>query len=120
NNLCIKKQKVSKETGKTFAKILAPFAPHLAEELWQLLGNTNTLSYEKFPEFDPKYLIESNFTYPVSFNGKKRFDLALPVDMPVAEIEKVVLADPSSAKWLEGKAPKKVIIVPNRIINVVL
>lgn len=120
NNLVIKKQKVSKETGKTFAKVLAPFAPHLAEELWQLLGNKNTLSYEKFPEFDPKYLVESNFTYPVSFNGKKRFDLELPVDMSAAEIEKVVLADPSSAKWLEGKAPKKVIIVPNKIINVVL
>jgi leucyl-tRNA synthetase len=120
NNLVIKKQKVSKETGKTFAKVLAPFAPHLAEELWQLLGNTNTLSYEKFPEFDPKYLVESNFTYPVSFNGKKRFDLELPVDMPATEIEKIVLADPSSAKWLEGKTPKKVIIVPNKIINVVL
>jgi leucyl-tRNA synthetase len=120
NNLCIKKQKVSKETGKTFAKVLAPFAPHLAEELWQLLGNTNTLAYEKFPEFDPKYLVESNFTYPVSFNGKKRFDLELPVDMSAAEIEKVVLADPSSAKWLEGKAPKKMIIVPNKIINVVI
>lgn len=120
NNLVIKKQKVSKETGKTFAKVLAPFAPHLAEELWQMLGNANTLSYEKFPEFDPKYLVESNFTYPVSFNGKKRFDLELPVDMPAAEIEKAVLADPSSAKWLEGKAPKKVIIVPNKIINVVL
>jgi leucyl-tRNA synthetase len=120
NNLCIKKQKVTKETGKTFAKVLAPFAPHLAEEIWQLLDNNKTLSYEKFPEFDEKYLVESNFNYPVSFNGKKRFEIELPVDMPVNEIEKLILAEPAAQKWLEGKAPKKVIIVPNKIINIVI
>jgi leucyl-tRNA synthetase len=120
NNLCLKKQKVTKQTGETFAKVLSTFAPHIAEELWQLLGHKDTLAYEKFPAFDQKYLIESNFNYPVSFNGKKRFELELPVDMPVAEIEKAVLANPAAEKWLEGKTPKKVIIVPNKIINVVI
>lgn len=120
NNLCIKKQKVSKQTAGDFAKVLAPFAPHLAEEIWQLLGNTNTLAYESFPAFDEKYLTESTCIYPVSFNGKKRFELELPVDMPVKDIETEALANPSSQKWLEGKAPKKVIIVPNKIINIVI
>ena len=86
NNLCIKKQKVSKQTGETFAKVLSPFAPHMGEEIWQILGHENTLAYEKFPEFDEKYLAESNFNYPVSFNGKKRFEIELPIDMPVSEI----------------------------------
>jgi leucyl-tRNA synthetase len=120
NNLCIKKQKVSKHTGETFAKVLAPFAPHLAEEIWQLLGHNTTLSYEKFPQFDEKYLMESNFNYPVSFNGKKRFEMELPVDMTVSEIEKAVLANPAAQKWLEGKTPKKVIIIPNKIVNFVI
>ncbi|HEX3007249.1 MAG TPA: leucine--tRNA ligase [Bacteroidales bacterium] len=120
NNLCIKKQQVTKTTAATFVKLLSPFAPHLAEELWEFLGNKQTLAYEKWPIAENKYLEESNFSYPVSFNGKKRFDLELPVDMSNAEIEKAVLNDPAAQKWLEGKAPKKVIIVPKKIINVVI
>lgn len=119
-NLSLKKQKVTKETGKTFAKVLAPFAPHLAEEIWQMLGNANTLSYEPFPVADSKYLIEDNAVYAVSFNGKRRFEIELPKDMDAKAVEEAVLAHEGSAKWLEGKAPKKVIVVPGKIVNVVV
>jgi leucyl-tRNA synthetase len=120
NNLCIKKQKVTKQTAETFIKLLAPFAPHLAEELWEFVGNKQTLAFEPWPMAENKYLEESNFTYPVSFNGKKRFDLELPVDMTQSDIEKAVLSDPTAQKWLEGKTPKKVIFVQKKIINVVI
>lgn len=120
NNLCIKKLKVTKPTAEIFVKLLSPFAPHLAEELWEFLGNKHTLAYEPWPIAENKYLEESNFNYPVSFNGKKRFDLELPVDMTQSEIEKAVLNDPAAQKWLEGKEPKKVIFVHKKIINVVV
>jgi leucyl-tRNA synthetase len=119
-NLCIKKQKVTRTTGEAFARILSPFAPHLGEELWEILGHKQTLAYEKYPEVETKYLEEDSFNYPVSFNGKKRFELELPKDMPVGEIEKTVLANQETLKWMEGKMPKKVIIVPNKIINIVV
>jgi len=99
---------------------LSPFAPHLGEELWEILGHKQTLAYEKYPEVETKYLEEDSFNYPVSFNGKKRFELELPKDMPVGEIEKTVLANQETLKWMEGKMPKKVIIVPNKIINIVV
>ncbi|MDP4210487.1 MAG: leucine--tRNA ligase [Bacteroidota bacterium] len=120
NNLCIKKQKVTKHTGEVFAKVLAPYAPHLAEELWKVLGHGETLSYEPYPVAEAKYLQEETFNYPVSFNGKKRFELELAKDLPVSEIEKIVLADPAAEKWLNGQTPKKVIIVPNKIVNIVI
>jgi leucyl-tRNA synthetase len=120
NNLCIKKLKVTKTTAETFVKMLSPYAPHLAEELWEFLGHTNTLAYEAWPAVEEKYLEESNFTYPVSFNGKKRFDLELPLDMTQNEMQAVVLNHPAAEKWLEGKAPKKIIIVHGKIINIVL
>ncbi len=120
NNLAIKKGKVTKTTAESFAKILAPYAPHMAEELWSLYGNKETLAYEPWPEVNQSLLVEDTFDYPVSFNGKTRYMKALPVDMPVAEVEKEVLADDRTAKWLEGKGVKKMIIVPNRIINVVV
>jgi leucyl-tRNA synthetase len=120
NNLCIKKLKVTKSTAEIFVKLLSPFAPHLAEELWQFLGHNNTLAYEPWPVAENKYLEESNFNYPVSFNGKKRFDLELPVDLTQDEIEKAVLSNEASQKWLEGKTPKKIIVVNKRIINVVI
>jgi leucyl-tRNA synthetase len=120
NNLAIKKGKVTKNTAETFAKILAPYAPHMAEELWSLYGNKETLAYEPWPEVNQSLLVEDTFDYPVSFNGKTRYMKTLPVDMAVAEVEKEVLADDRTAKWLEGKGVKKMIIVPNRIINVVV
>jgi len=120
NNLVYKKGKVTKDTAEAFTKILSPFAPHLAEELWQMYGHDKTLAYEPWPDVDEKLMAEDTFEYPVSFNGKMRFKLELPVDMPVAEIEKAVLADVRSQKWLDGKTPKKVIIVPKKIINIVI
>jgi leucyl-tRNA synthetase len=92
----------------------------MAEELWSLYGNKETLAYEPWPEVNQSLLVEDTFDYPVSFNGKTRYMKTLPVDMPVAEVEKEVLADDRTAKWLEGKGVKKMIIVPNRIINVVV
>ncbi len=120
NNLAIKKGKVTKETAKTFATLLAPFAPHLAEELWQLYGNENTLAYEPWPIADESLLIENTHEYPVSFNGKMRFKLELPLDMPKEEIEKQVKEHELAQKWLEGKSVRKMIIVPKKIINVVV
>ncbi len=120
NNHVLKQGKVTKQTAETFAKILAPYAPHLAEELWQLYGHNETLAYESWPEVDESLFVESTFEYPVSFNGKMRFKIALPIDMPNAEVEKAVLEHESSARWLEGKTPKKIIVVPKKIINVVL
>ena len=100
--------------------ILAPFAPHICEELWHLMGNNSTINYATFPEVEEKYLIENTFNYPISFNGKTRFMLELPIDMNNADIEKTVLATPEAQKWIEGKTPKKIIIVPKKIVNIVI
>ena len=101
------------------AILIAPFAPHIAEELWKHLGHNESITYAPYPTHDDQYLQEESKEYPVSFNGKVRFKRAFPTDMPIAEIEKAILADPQTAEQLQGKAPKKVIVVPNRIINVV-
>ena len=100
--------------------LISPFAPHMAEELWNLLGNNGSITEVAFPQYNEKFISVSSHTYPVSFNGKMRFKLELPLDMPVPEIEKAVLAHPDSEKWLEGKQPKKVIIIQGKIINIVL
>jgi len=104
---------------KPVAILIAPFAPHIAEELWKHMGHTQSITYAPYPTHDDQYLQEDSKEYPVSFNGKVRFKRAFPTDMPVAEIEKAILADPQTMEQLQGKAPKKVIVVPNRIINVV-
>jgi len=101
------------------AVLVAPFAPHIAEELWKRLGNAESITYAPYPIHEEKYLQEDNKEYPVSFNGKVRFKRAFPTDMPIAEIEQAILADPQTTEQLQGKAPKKIIVVPNRIINVV-
>jgi len=100
--------------------LMASYAPHIAEELWSRLGNTGSVSGATFPEFKPEYLVENTFEYPVSFNGKTRFKLELPSDLTVPQIEKAALEAKESEKWLQGKPPKKVIIVPKKIINIVL
>lgn len=100
--------------------ILAPFAPHIAEELWEKLGNTSSITYADFPKYDNKYLVENSFEYPVSFNGKMRFKIELPLNIPNSEIEKAVLANENSEKFIEGKPIKKIIIVPGKIINIVV
>lgn len=109
-----------KSVLEPLAILLSPYAPHIAEELWQLLGHDESIAEQKYPEWDGQYLVESTFLYPVSFNGKLRFKLEFPVDMGKEEIEKAVLETEDAQKWLQGKAPKKVIVVPKRIINVVV
>lgn len=99
---------------------LAPFAPHIAEELWEKLGHTDTIFNAAFPKYDESYLIESSFNYPISINGKVRAQMSFALDMPKEDIEKVVMASEIVQKWSEGKPPKKVIIVPGKIVNVVL
>lgn len=100
--------------------LISPYAPHIAEELWSLLGHEGTISYEGFPEFREEFILEDSYTYPVSFNGKLRFKLNLPVDMPREEMEKAVLEAEDAQKWIEGKTVRKLIIVPKKIINVVV
>jgi len=102
------------------AVVLSPYAPHAAEELWQLLGHEESIFFASYPSYNEGYLKEDLVTYAVSFNGKLRFTLNLPVDMTAPDIEKVVLSDEKSQKWLEGRAPRKVIIVPGKIINLVV
>ncbi len=100
--------------------LLAPFAPHLSEELWSQLGHTATVCDAQWPEFNESHLVESSFAYPVSFNGKMRFKLEMPVGAPNNEIEEAVKNHPGAQKWIEGKTVRKIIIVPNKIINVVV
>ena len=109
----------SKEILEPLAVLIAPYAPHIAEEVWRLMGNTETVTYAEYPVFEEKYLIESSKEYPISFNGKMRFTLELPLDMNKDEIEKTVMAHEKTQKQLAGREPKKVIIVPGKIINIV-
>jgi leucyl-tRNA synthetase len=99
---------------------LAPFAPHVAEELWHTLGHTTTVCDAQWVDADEKYLVENTATYAISFNGKVRYQMQLPADMPAAEVEAIVMKEEQSQKWLEGKTPKKVIVVPKKIVNIVL
>ena len=99
--------------------LIAPFAPHIAEELWKRLGNAESVTYAPYPVHEDKYLQEDSKEYPVSFNGKVRFKRAFATTMTPAEIEQAILADPQTAEQLQGNTPKKVIVVPNRIINIV-
>jgi len=100
--------------------LLAPFTPHLSEEIWEALGNTNSVCDAKWPKFNESYLEESVFNYPISFNGKTRFMMELPADLSIDDIKEAALSNPASQKWLEGKTPKKIIIVPKKIVNIVL
>ncbi|MFV8342826.1 leucine--tRNA ligase [Flavobacterium sp. XS2P39] len=99
--------------------LISPYAPHIAEELWSLLGNTGSIATVDFPIFDAQHLVESNKEYPVSFNGKMRFTMVLPLDLTKEEIEEIVMKDERTIKQLEGRTPNKVIIVPGKIINLV-
>jgi len=99
---------------------LSPFAPHIAEELWEKLGHTETILKATFPKFEEKYLVESSFDYPISINGKVRAKMNFALDMPKEDMEKMIIASELVQKWTEGKAPKKIIIVQGRMVNVVL
>jgi leucyl-tRNA synthetase len=118
-NMATKKGKVTIDTACTFTKILSPFAPHVAEELWEILGKNKSLAYEPWPAFNEEFLKEDTFNYPVSFNGKMRFNIELPVSLSKEEIIKIVLADERTKKWLGNSTPSNIIVVPCRIVNIV-
>jgi leucyl-tRNA synthetase len=101
--------------------MLSPYAPHICEELWVKLGNTaGEINYASFPKFNELYLVEAAYSYPVSFNGKMRLKIELPTNLSAKEVEEAVLSNTEAQKWLEGKMPKKVIVVPGKIVNIVL
>ncbi len=109
----------SKEILEPLLILISPYAPHIAEELWSALGHNESISTAKFPKFKKKHLIESSKNYPISFNGKMRFTMELPLDMNKDDIEKAVLAHEKTLAQLQGRQPKKVIVVPGKIVNVV-
>ena len=102
------------------AIMISPYAPHIAEELWHQMGHNDSVVNQKFPEFDASKVVENTFTYPVSFNGKKRFDLELPLDMKQDDVQNAVVNAPEAQKWLEGVTIRKVIFIPKKIINIVV
>ncbi len=109
-----------REILEPLVTILAPFAPHLSEELWHALGHDSTVCDAKWPEWNEKFLVESTITYPVSFNGKMRFKIDLPADMDNKAIEEAVLAHEQAQRWIADKTVRKVIVVPKKIVNVVV
>ena len=111
---------VSRETVETLAVLISPFAPHIAEEVYHQLGHETSVCDAEWPKYDPQMLVENTFKYPVSFNGKLRFNLELPVDADQQTALEAVKADPVGQKWLAGGEPKRFIFVPKKIINVVI
>ncbi|MDE6018495.1 MAG: leucine--tRNA ligase [Muribaculaceae bacterium] len=111
---------VSIESMDEFARLIAPFAPHIAEEFWHQLNHEGSVADSQWPTWDEDALKEDTVKYPVQFNGKMRFNIEVPAGSDKAAVEATVLADPAAEKWLEGKTPKKVIVVPGRIVNIVL
>ena len=109
----------SKEILEPLLILISPYAPHIAEELWSQLGNSGSISTAPFPEFDASHLVESSKNYPISFNGKMRFTMELPLDLSKDAIEKAVLANEKTQEQLAGRTPKKVIVVPGKIVNIV-
>jgi leucyl-tRNA synthetase len=110
----------NKQVLETLAILISPYGPHFAEEIWEKLGHNDSVLKQPWPAFKQKFLEDDEFEYPVSFNGKMRFKMALAADMPKEEVERAVLDSAEAAKYLDGKTPKKVIVVPKRIVNVVV
>ncbi|MAW20950.1 MAG: leucine--tRNA ligase [Flavobacteriales bacterium] len=110
----------SREIISEFTILLASYAPHISEEIWQKLGNKTSVVFASFPKFNPSYLIENEINYPISFNGKTRFKITLPSEMNKDQVEVEVLKHEKTANYLQGKTPKKVIVVPKRIVNIVI
>ena len=110
----------SREALKTLVILIAPFAPHIAEELWEALGEQGSVCDSQWPTWNEEYLVEDTIKLGVAFNGKTRFDMEFPADADNATIEKTVLADERAPKYIDGKPIIKVIIVPKRMVNIVL
>lgn len=110
----------NREVLEPLAILISPYAPHIAEELWRNLGHSVSISTAEWPQFEEKYLVENTKTYPISFNGKMRFTIDLPADLSREEIEKAVMENERTQKQLDGKIPKKTIVVPGKIVNVVM
>lgn len=121
--ICVNELTAQKCTSKSILKPLAvlvsPYAPHIAEELWEKLGNKESISTADSPVFEPKYLVESSKNYPISFNGKMKFTIDLSLDLSKDEIEAAVMAHEKTVQQLQGRTPKKVIVVPGKIVNIV-
>ncbi len=109
----------SREILEPLAILISPYAPHIAEELWEKLGHSESIAFAPFPKFEEKYLVESSKEYPISFNGKMRFKMQLPLDLSKEEIETAVMAHEKTRQQLQGRTPKKVIVVPGKIVNIV-
>jgi len=105
---------------KDFLIVLSPYAPHIAEELWSACGEISSIINASYPAWNEAFIKESSVMYPVAFNGKTRFQITVPADMPQAEVQAIALANEESQKWLNGAAPKKVIVVPGRMVNIVM
>jgi leucyl-tRNA synthetase len=109
-----------REAMQTLAQLMSPMVPHLAEEIWEMLGGKGLVAEAEWPEADPALLVENTVTLPIQINGKRRSELVVPKDMGTAEVEKLALADEAVAKALDGARPRKLIVVPGRIVNVVI
>ena len=109
----------SKAILEPLAILVSPYAPHIAEELWERMGHSESIANAQFPKFDQKHLVESTKEYPISFNGKMRFKMVLPADLAKEDIEAAVLSNEQTEKYLQGRVPKKVIVVPGKIVNIV-
>ncbi|MCK4712379.1 MAG: class I tRNA ligase family protein, partial [Marinosulfonomonas sp.] len=105
---------------KVLAQLMSPFTPHLAEDIWAHQGGDGLITQATWPKADPAMLINDTITLPIQINGKRRSEIAVPVDMPKEEVEKIALADKAVIKALDGGSPKKIIVVPGRIVNVVI
>ena len=109
----------SREILEPLLVLLSPYAPHISEELWSKMGHTESISTAPFPKFDASHLVESSKEYPISFNGKMKFTMELPLDLSNEAIEQAVMAHEKTQEQLQGRTPKKVIIVPGKIVNIV-
>ena len=111
---------VAKSVYKDLGVLLAPFAPHISEELWHVLGQEGSVCDARWPEYDEKYLVENTVKYAVSFNGKARYSIEVAAGTSKEDVEKAALSAPGAEKWIAGKTPKKIIVVPNKIVNIVI
>ena len=110
----------SREAMEIITRLIAPFAPHIAEEFYHRLGHEGSVVDAAWPEFDPNAVAEDTVKYPVSFNGKMRYTIEVPAGASKDDVQAAALADSAAAKWLDGKTPKKIIIVPGKIVNIVV